>query len=160
MELQQNDNTVNPLLDLDLLDPEEKKALSFSNPSPSPLGFREVSKAFSSIILLLPARQVELDALRVDHKLWDYDLLTHKAPFSLSSLALIFSLSDEVISQCKALAIQARQVLAIDFLFDLPLIKLSDIDPSKCSNFALIVRTKCAINPDKSKDPKKFLKNY
>ena len=86
LELQQEESVANPLIDLELLDPEEKKAFSLANPNPSPLGFRVVSRAFSSVIPLLPARQVELDALRVDHKIWDYELLTHKAPFSLSSL--------------------------------------------------------------------------
>ena len=84
LKLQQEANIANPLLDLDLLELDEKKALSLSNPCPSPLGFKEVSKAFSSVIPLLPARQVELDALRADHKLWDYELLKHKALFSLS----------------------------------------------------------------------------
>ena len=78
LDLKHDDSITNPLLDLDLLDPEEKAALSFENPSPTPLGFKEISKAFFRVIPLLPTRQVELDALRVDHKLWDYELLTHK----------------------------------------------------------------------------------
>ena len=36
---------------------------------------------------------------------------------------------------------------------------MSDVDPSKCASSSLIARTKGPINPDKSKDPKKFLKN-
>ena len=90
---------------MDLLDPKEKAALSFDNLAPTPLGFKQISKAFSSVIPLLPSWQVELDALRVDHKLWDYELLIHKAPFSISSLALLCNLSKDLVSQYKASAI-------------------------------------------------------
>ena len=102
LDLKQDDSVINPLLDLDLLDPEEKVALSFDNPSPTPLGFKEISKAFSSVVCLLPPKQVELDALRVDHKLWDYDLITHKEPFLISSLALLCSLTEDLVNLCKA----------------------------------------------------------
>ena len=89
LDLKQDDSITNPLLDLELLDPKERVALSFDSPSPTPLGFQDVSKAFSSVIPLLPSRQVELDALRVDHKLWDYEFLTR--PLSLSLLWLFYA---------------------------------------------------------------------
>lgn len=147
------------MLDLDLLDPEEKEALSLGSSSSIVPIEKSISKSFSSIIPLLPPRQVELDAIRLDNKLWDFELTNHKAPFSISSLALICSLTPELIDQCKTYAIQARHILQSDFFFELPLIKFSDIDPSKCGSSSLIARTKGPINPDKSKEPKKFLKN-
>ena len=87
------------------------------------------------------------------------ELLTHKAPCSISSLALFCSVSKDLVSQCKDSTIQARQVLVADLLFELPLIKLLVLDHTKCSSSSLIARTKGALNPDKGKDPKKFLKN-
>ena len=160
LDLKQPEVIINPLLDLDLLDPEEKEALSLGSSSNcAPLCDKSVSKAFSSIIPLLPPRQVELDAIRLENELWDFELINHKAPFSISSLALICSLTTERVDQCKNFALQARHLLANDFFFDIPHIKLSDIDQSKCSNIALIARTKGAINPDNTKDSKKFLKN-
>ena len=134
IELKQPNVVFNPLLDLDLLDPEEREALSLGGmSSSSPSIDKSVSKSFSSIIPLLPPRQVELDAIRLENKLWDFELINHRAPFSISSLALICSLTTELIDQCKTSALQARHILQSDFFFDLPLIKLSDVDPSKCA---------------------------
>ena len=56
LNLKQDDSITNPLLDLHLLDPKQKATLSFDNPSPTPLGFKEISKAFSSVIPLFPTQ--------------------------------------------------------------------------------------------------------
>ena len=114
LKLKQPEVVINSLLDLDLLDLEEREALSLgSSPSSSATSFdKSVPKSFSSIIPLLPPRQVELDAIRLDNKLWDFELINHKSPFSISSLALICSLTIELIDQWKTSAIQATKLIS------------------------------------------------
>ncbi len=85
----------NLVVDFDDLDATDKEALSGITQSLSSCDDNPNNSfsEFSSYIPLLPPRQLELDSLELDHKLWGFNTMNFKAPFSQDALIILLSLS-------------------------------------------------------------------
>ena len=145
-------------VDFDELDTADKEAITSltqslssaeENPSNS---FAE----FSSYIPLLPPRQLELDSIDLDHKLWGFSTMNFKAPFSQESLIILLSLSSDAVDQCKVSVWQGKQFLAAELEYNLLLFSLQSFDHTKCSKNQVFFRAK-AIPQDRS-NLKRYLK--
>ena len=127
----------------------DDKKMSTKDPSTVPDPFL--------IIPLLPPRQIEADAILLEHKLWDPNTMNYPAPFSLDSLLLLFNCDAVEFEVCKSFAAKAKHLLAKDLFIDLAFFSLKDADSTKCGNTCVSIRAK-APNPHEYKE-EKYLRN-
>ncbi|MCO5571130.1 hypothetical protein L7F22_024862 [Adiantum nelumboides] len=146
------------VVDFDDLDSADKEAITSLLESLSS-SIEDSSNSFSefaSYIPILPPRQLELDSIDLDHKLWGFNTMNFRAPFTQETLITLLSLSSDAVDQCKVLVWQGKQFLAAELEYNLLIFSLQSFDQSKCSNNQVFFRSK-AIPQDRN-NLKRYLK--